>query len=181
MTVPPRSLHSWWLCPPAAPAALLTSAIDAAAAAHGAPRFPPHVTLAGAFACTDDDAAAGGRALAARLAPCTRVTFDGVATGATYHKRAFLTAVRSGPLCEAGKAAAALADAVSGGGAAGGRFEPHASLLYSDDAGAAAAVAADAANIDLAAAGWTGGRVEVWRTEGPVETWAAIASYDLAG
>jgi hypothetical protein len=102
------------------------------------------------------------------------VAFDGVATGGAYHRAAYLTAARTGPLMAAGGAAADLAAAVSGGeGGHGGRgYEPHASLIYTDDAAAAAAAAAAAGEeVDLTAAGWTGGAVEVWRTEGGVEGW----------
>lgn len=183
MTVPPRSLHSWWLTPPAdhPSRALLASAIDRAAAAASSPRFEPHVTLAGAFVTSAGDATAGGRALASLLPACVGVKFDGVATGTTHHKAAFLTAATTGPLCEGGKVAASLAATVSGGGG-GGRFEPHLSLVYTSDAAAAAAVAADAtASLRLDEVGWTGGFVEVWATEGEVEGWARVAQFELKG
>ena len=83
-----------------------------------------------------------------------------------------------------GLAAADLAAAVSGGegGHGKGGYAPHASLVYTDDAAAAAAAAAAAREeVDLAGVGWVGGAVEVWRTGGPVATWAREASFQLGG
>jgi 2'-5' RNA ligase len=115
-----------WLVPAAGPARdRLTATIDRLAAEHGAPRFPPHITLAGLFDSGETAASQALMPLAAGVQPFT-VRFAAVGQDQAYFRCLYLRAEPSQQLTalrEAALAALALERRP---------YLPHLSLLYSD-------------------------------------------------
>ena len=115
-----------WVVPAAGPARdRLAAIIGALAAEHGAPRFEPHVTVAGLF-CSSEKAAAGAlTSLAAGVRPF-EVRFVAVGCEQAYFRALYLRAEPSPRLTalhEAARAAWSLACRP---------YTPHLSLLYAD-------------------------------------------------
>ena len=154
------STYSFWLVPPqGTPARDRTQRlIDALTARHGAPRFVPHVTLAGGFKASNSiasgppssttpsssDATLAARALAASHPAFSRplkVKLESISSGSEYHRCVYALAEVSEELvaaaAAAGEAALAVEAAISPSPSAPFRpdetFMPHLSLLYSSD------------------------------------------------
>jgi 2'-5' RNA ligase len=115
-----------WLVPAAGPARdRLTATIDRLAAEHLAPRFPPHITLAGPFGFGKKAASQALMPVMAKARPFS-VRFAAVGHEQAYFRCLYLRAERSQQLMalhEAAVAALALARRT---------YLPHLSLLYSD-------------------------------------------------
>jgi 2'-5' RNA ligase len=115
-----------WLVPAAGPARdHLAATIGTLAAEHGAPRFEPHVTIAGRFRSSEQAAVRALTSVAAGVRPF-EVRFDAVGHEQAYFRALYLRAEPAPQLTalhEAARAAWAL-DARP--------YTPHLSLLYAD-------------------------------------------------
>ena len=115
-----------WFVPAAGPVRdLLAATIGRLAAEHGAPAFPPHVTMAGMFDADEDAAASTLAGLLTGVRPFP-VTFPSVGHEPTYFRSLYLRAEPSPQLTSLHQAARlAWAPDLP-------PYQPHLSLLYSD-------------------------------------------------
>ena len=115
-----------WLVPAAGPARdQLTAAIGMRAAKHGAPRFEPHVTMAGLFHSGEEAAIQALTSLTAGVRPF-EVTFAGAEYEEAYFRALYLRAEPAPQLT-------ALHEAAQVAWALDTRpYLPHLSLLYAD-------------------------------------------------
>ena len=116
--------YSLWLTPPPPVYARFARLIAALSRRLGTPRFPPHITLAGAGAEREEDAIARAKALAATLAPVPVRLLD-IGYSDAYFRCLFIRAERSPALLAAHRAAARAL-----GGEVSDDFMPHLSLVY---------------------------------------------------
>jgi 2'-5' RNA ligase len=115
-----------WLAPAAAPARdRLAAIIGMLAAEHGAPRFEPHITIAGLFHSGEQAAIRALTSLATGVRPFA-VRFTAIEYEQAYFRALYLRAEPSPQLT-------ALHDAARAAWALGSRpYVPHLSLLYAD-------------------------------------------------
>ena len=209
--------YSLWLEPP--PSSRVRDRLGAAIRAAsslgaGGPPFPPHITLAGSVDLPSDEAAAAAaKAVAAAIRPPgVPIRFHAGQLGRSYHTAVFLVALRTPALKAAAAAARAAARERWSAGVAKGppaeaaaaaAYEPHLSLLYSNDdqtkiaafmevnvdggrvkgllKEAGVSIEEGGINVDGTGPGaaadpdpaWT--RVTAWRTEGDVAGWRCVA------
>jgi 2'-5' RNA ligase len=132
-----------WLVPAAGPARdRLAATIDTLAAEHGAPRFEPHVTMAGRFRSGEQAAARALTSLAAGVRPF-EVRFASVGHEQAYFRALYLRAEPSPQLT-------ALHDAARAAWVLDVRpYMPHLSLLYADIAEERKRAIADGLGIQL--------------------------------
>ncbi len=102
----------------------VAAVIGRLAAAHGGPRFPPHVTVVAGFAAAEDEAARALGSLAAGVPP-VRVSFAAFGYEQEYFRSLYLRAEPSRPLEELHEAARRAWRVPPA------RYRPHLSLLYS--------------------------------------------------
>jgi 2'-5' RNA ligase len=123
----PTPTHYLWLLPPPPAAARYRALIERLAAAHGTPRFEPHITLLGAVHGTPEELAARTREVARRLAPFeARLTDAGCLD--EYYRALFVHVAPDPALI----AARRIAAAAFGKDADIPQYMPHLSLLYGD-------------------------------------------------
>jgi len=163
--------HSLWLLPPEPQRTRLATLMQDLARAHDAPIFPPHITLLGQL--PDRDPLETTATLASRLVPMTLTLgaygHEQVATRWLYryvnptHELTWAHAAALGSFPHAPFT----------------QFTPHLSLLYGefDAARRDAIMAAHPVSDEV----FTSSRLELWKTEGPVEDWQGIGSFPLTG
>ena len=164
-----------WLVPAEGPLRdQLLATIDRLAAAHDAPRFPPHITLAPTFDSATGAAAPALRSLVADTPPVD-VALTAVGHEPTYFRALYLVAEPSAPL-------AALRETVHRALAPGSwRFTPHLSLLYSDVPEATKRAIVSGLGIPLPLT-VRFDAVELWARDDPeVRSWYRVARVALAG
>jgi 2'-5' RNA ligase len=116
------TLPSLWLLPGEPQ---LSDLLRLLAAAHGGPRFAPHLTLLGSVPGTPEALADLGEQLAARI-PAMRLATAGVSASRLWFRCLFLNVSPSAELL------AARAEALHLAGMPDRPFTPHLSLLYGD-------------------------------------------------
>jgi 2'-5' RNA ligase len=199
------SSYSLWFAPAQGSSvrAVLDREIATQAAKHNTPTFEPHVTLLGDVRCADDaQARAAAEAFARRTKPF-RVSFLGVATGATVYQCVFLKCVNEGALPAANarmREVCAEAGLQQGEGAAAAApappaYMPHLSLLYApiDPQQRAQAAAEATARLYgpesdyrtlLADDGFDARTVSLWHTpldDPSLASWRLVAEVALGG
>jgi 2'-5' RNA ligase len=202
---PSSSSYSLWFAPAQGSSvrAVLEREIATQAAKHsGAPTFEPHVTLLGDLRCCEGGGDAQARSAAEAFARRTRpfrVSFLGVATGATVYQCVFLQCVNEGSLPAANarmREVCAELEIQQGEAAAAGSYTPHLSLLYAPiDAQQRAQAAAEATarlygpesdyRTLLADDGFDARTVSLWHTppddSGSLASWRLVAELPLLG
>lgn len=157
--------------PDAATAARAQSIIDELSAELSAPKFVPHVTLAGSMLEEEDDLIDISREIAARIRPIA-AEFESVGRLENYFRSLFIRLVKSRELQTANDIAnRALGRDVDM------RYMPHMSLLYSnitnkEKEGLIRKLPDISGNLVLE-------RVELWRTTGRVAGWRRAAEFRL--
>lgn len=163
--------HSLWLLPSEPQQTRLATLMQALAASHDAPVFPPHVTLLGRL--PGHDLLEATATLASRLVPM-ELTLGayGHQHGATRwlfryinpnHELTWAHAAARGSFPDAPYT----------------QFTPHLSLLYGEfEAAQRDAIMANHPVVDEV---FATSRLELWKTEGPVEDWQGIGSFALTG
>ena len=132
-----------WLMPAAGPVRdHLAATIDRLAAEHDAPRFEPHITMAGLFQSDQGSAVQTLTSLAADARPF-EVRFAATGYEQAYFRALYLRAEPSPQLTALHEAARAAWALVSR------RYRPHLSLLYADIAGEHKRAIIDALGIQL--------------------------------
>jgi 2'-5' RNA ligase len=132
-----------WLVPAAGPARdRLAATIGTLAAAHGAPRFEPHVTMAGRFHSGEQAAIQALTSLAAGVRPFG-VRFAAVGYEQAYFRALYLRAEPAPQLTALHEAARAA------WGPDSRPYRPHLSLLYANIAGERKPAIIDALDIQL--------------------------------
>ena len=157
---------SLWLLPDEADR--LAPVLASLAAAHGGPRFAPHLTLLGSI--PGDDLRRGAAALASRLPPLTLPT--GAVVGAD---RWFRCVTLQVPCTAALQAARSAAEAAFG--VPPRPWRPHISLLYGAlTAPARASLIAALPDLPPTV---RFSRLSLVRTVGPAESWTTLAAHPL--
>jgi hypothetical protein len=159
---------SLWLIPEELTYERLSARIEALASRHGAPRFPPHLTLLGGLTGGEGEVLAAASRVARDTPPLT-VRLVSAMVRNEYFRRLVLEAEPSDTL-QAARERAASAFAVAADG-----FEPHLSLLY----GRAAIGPGDAGVPLPLACAWR--ELAVWRTQGAVSEWEPLGRLLLEG
>jgi 2'-5' RNA ligase len=153
-----------WLVPAEGPLRdQLLATIDRLAAAHDAPRFPPHITLAPTFDSATGAAAPALRSLVADTPPVD-VALTAVGHEPTYFRALYLVAEPSALVAPGSW-----------------RFTPHLSLLYSDVPEATKRAIVSGLGIPLPLT-VRFDAVELWARDDPeVRSWYRVARVALAG
>jgi 2'-5' RNA ligase len=164
---------SLWLVPPDEVRERLATLIRDLAARVGTRPFAPHLTLlSGIEGRAEEGVLATARSLAARLRPLA-IRLESVEGRDEHFRCVIARAANEGPLRAAHEAASRAFDRQPDPG-----FLPHVSLVYGSLApGTTRELIRDVAS--SAALAFEAARLDVWRTEGPVEDWAEIGALDL--
>ena len=187
------SMYSLWLEPPASLASTTSRFIKQHARNSNGkcPQFEPHVTLAGGFVGTDEEARAVSTDVVTALATTTgplRCDAVEVTTGTRYHQCVY---IRMNPTPSLAKAheIAANAFGVEPGNGSGTLYMPHLSLVYGEvPEGERFLLAKEATDVllgdtkDTSSASFTADTVTLWRTDTSdltCESWTRVDRYPL--
>ena len=192
-------MYSLWLEPPASSAVLSGGFIKKYADASGGrcPVFDPHITLAGGFVGTDDQARERSKTNVSRLAATVgalRREAIEMSTGTRIHQCVYLRYVPDARLNEA-HVMAANAFGVEPGNGGGAPYVPHLSLVYGDLTEAERLAAREDARGTLggdvsreeglkSTMSFVADSVSLWRTdvEDPTcASWSRVERYPLSG
>ena len=164
---------SVWLIPGGAPGARLRETIAGLAARLGTQPFDPHVTLLAGLSRPETEAREACRRFASATVPL-RASVTGGSHGDEFFRCIFLEIQRSPELIEAHSRLRRLFGAEE----RVGPFLPHVSLVYGSlDAAARRLLVAE---LDAGSSILPLARVELVRTQGPVERWVVAESLPLA-
>lgn len=123
-----QPLHaSLWIKPTATARDPCRDACDRARGRYGGPRIEPHVTLLGGIESTPEDAGKKLKQLAARIPPF-ELKLKRVGIGHEYFHRLFVIVALTPELRDARRAAEEIFEQGPG------RYDPHLSLVYGDQA-----------------------------------------------
>ncbi len=166
--------YSLWLVPTDEPLAALAAALASVAAAHGTPRFEPHVTLIGQLRQDQEAVWRATAALARHLRPF-EVRLGEIVTSEQFFQAVVATVAQTGPVMAANRSAREAL----------GRHDdppyfPHLSLAYGK-LSAALTATAEAAYATVRQRVFTVSSLQLVQTAGEVRDWKWLADLPFGG